>query len=62
MTILHPGPGYCILEVEKWAGKPINDVAYLDQKFAASHELTADSIDNVLMNFSIASYDKISPD
>ena len=42
----------------------------LSKEFVASHELTlsssclliADSIDNMLMTFSVASYDKISSD
>ena len=55
----------------KWrsgASKLISDEACLEQEFVASHELTlsssclitADRTDNVLMIFSVVSYDKIS--
>ena len=52
------------------AGKLISDEAYFEKKIVVSHELTlsssclltADSIDNVLITFSVVSYDKISSD
>ena len=52
------------------AGKVISDEVYFEQKIVPSHELTlsssclltADSIDNVLMTFFVASYDKIPSD